>query len=260
MLEWKGEVSAYVANRLDLRYWSVFDGCLLLALYRHTYAEREVEYLAEEIERHKGRTLEKAFNLMHAHAKELDKAPGPYCYQGAFLEFMRIYQLAASYFDISKPVTPYKFISWAISRRTIHVQEDLIRWREGERAKPPTGRTSAMREELKEAQERITELEAELATCREQLEEARRADSSGMEGRGPYTEEDFPEEYEDHGIFTMVAKLIYGREPVLEIMRLLNDEKEFLSQRENGYFFHPKPEGKKASTLRNYIKNRLKKV
>lgn len=112
---------------------------------------------------------------------------------------------------------------------------------------------------IEAAQARITELETELAACKKQLEEARR-DTSGMEGHEPAHSEDFPAEYEGHGIFTMVAKLVDERAPVEDIMRLLADEKNFLSNREDGYFFHPSPEGKAASTLRNYIKNRLKSV
>lgn len=112
--------------------------------------------------------------------------------------------------------------------------------------------------ELEKAQARIAELETELAACQKQLEEARR-DISGKEGHEPAHSEDFPAEYEEHGIFTMVAKLVEERAPVEDIMRLLADEKDFLSNREDGYFFHPSPEGKAASTLRNYIKNRLNK-
>jgi len=67
--------------------------------------------------------------------------------------------------------------------------------------------------------------------------------------------DDFPAEYENHGIFTMVAKMVLARTSVPEIMKALDNEKEFLSQREVGYFFHPSPEGKAANTLRNYTKN-----
>lgn len=57
----------------------------------------------------------------------------------------------------------------------------------------------------------------------------------------------------------MVAKLVDARAPVAEIMAALDDEQEFLSQRENGYFFHPNPAGKSPFTLRNSVKNTLKK-
>ena len=67
--------------------------------------------------------------------------------------------------------------------------------------------------------------------------------------------DDFPAEYENHGVFTMVAKMVLARASVPEIMKALDSEKEFLSQREVGYFFHPSPEGKAANTLRNYTKN-----
>lgn len=102
-------------------------------------------------------------------------------------------------------------------------------------------------------------LETELAACREQLEEARREIPDKGEHETVHGE-DFPAEYEGHGIFTMVAKLVDERAPVKDIMRLLANEKDFLSNKEEGYFFHPSPEGKAASTLRNYIKNRLKSV
>ncbi|MBQ4076500.1 MAG: hypothetical protein IJD65_02300 [Mailhella sp.] len=67
--------------------------------------------------------------------------------------------------------------------------------------------------------------------------------------------DDFPAEYENHGVFTMVAKMVLARASVPEIMKALDNEKDFLSQREVGYFFHPSPEGKAANTLRNYTKN-----
>ena len=91
------------------------------------------------------------------------------------------------------------------------------------------------------------------------MEEARR-EISGKGAHETVHGEDFPAEYEGHGIFTMVAKLVDERAPVEDIMRLLTNEKGFLSKREAGYFFHPSPEGKAASTLRNYIKNRLESV
>ena len=72
----------------------------------------------------------------------------------------------------------------------------------------------------------------------------------------PHDEESFPAEYENHGIFTLVAKCVWERTPVEDIMRLLKDEK-FLTQKENGYFFHPSPQGKKVETLRSYTKNML---
>ena len=73
-------------------------------------------------------------------------------------------------------------------------------------------------------------------------------------GEGAGEAEDFPEEYEGHGIFTVVAKLVYARTPVPEIMAAIDNEQEFLSQREVGYFFHPSPHGKNVSTLRNFTK------
>ena len=119
-------------------------------------------------------------------------------------------------------------------------------------------RITKLEAENEQLKARITELETELTTCREQLEAAQR-DISGKEGLEPAHGEEFPVEYEGHGIFTMLAKLVDARTPVVDIMAALDDEKNFLSQRENGYFFHPAPEEKSASTLRNYTKNTLKK-
>ena len=147
------------------------------------------------------------------------------------------------------------WLSWQKARsgedKAKDANEDVRREKDA-----PIAELEADNEHLKA---RITELETEFAACRKQLEEARGADSSGKEGHELPHSEDFPAEYEGHGIFTMVAKLVDARAPVVDIIRLLNNEKDFLSQKENGYFFHPKPEGKSASTLRNYIKNRVKK-
>lgn len=111
--------------------------------------------------------------------------------------------------------------------------------------------------ELQQAHSHIAELEQELATCREQLEAAQREISS-KEGLEPAHAEEFPAEYEGHGIFTMVAKLVDDRTPIEDIMRSVSSETGFLTNREAGYFFHPSPEGKATSTLQNYIKNRVK--
>lgn len=108
-------------------------------------------------------------------------------------------------------------------------------------------------------QSRITELEAENEHLKAKIAEFESTVQAGGEGEVTFHEEDFPAEYENHGIFTVVAKLVDARTPVADIMAALDDEKNFLSQRENGYFFHPDPEGKSASTLRNYTKNTLKK-
>lgn len=108
-------------------------------------------------------------------------------------------------------------------------------------------------------QARIAELEAENAKLKERVAELENAALQGREAGKSSDGEEFPAEYEDHGIFTMVAKLVDARAPVAEIMAALDDEQEFLSQRENGYFFHPNPAGKSPFTLRNSVKNTLKK-
>lgn len=115
-------------------------------------------------------------------------------------------------------------------------------------------------------QEKVAALEAALVDSRTENdklraenEELKNAPLRGGEAGENGQDEEFPAEYEDHGLFTVVAKLVYARTPVAEIMAALDEEKEFLSQRENGYFFHPNPTGKSVSTLRNYTKNTLKK-
>lgn len=115
-------------------------------------------------------------------------------------------------------------------------------------------------------QSHVAELEAALADSRAEADKLRAENEElknvalrgGEDGKNGQDEE-FPAEYEDHGLFTVVAKLVYARAPVSEIMAALDEEKEFLSQRENGYFFHPNPAGKSPFTLRNSVKNTLKK-
>lgn len=99
------------------------------------------------------------------------------------------------------------------------------------------------------------ELKAQLEVQNKQLAELEKAVQEGARAHGWGSEEDFPDEYEGHGVFTLVAKLVHDKTPIEEIMKSVDDEKEFLSQREAGYFFHPSPQGKSPSTLRNYIKN-----
>ena len=115
-------------------------------------------------------------------------------------------------------------------------------------------------------QKKVAALEAALADSsaendklRAENEELKNVALRGGEDGKNGQDEEFPAEYEDHGLFTVVAKLVYARAPVSEIMAALDEEKEFLSQRENGYFFHPNPAGKSPSTLRNSVKNTLKK-
>lgn len=101
-------------------------------------------------------------------------------------------------------------------------------------------------------QSRIAELEAENTKLRIENEELKKVSPSSEETGENTSCDDFPAEYEGHGIFTMVAKLVDARASVAEIMAALDNEKEFLSRRENGYFFHPKPNGYASDTLRKY--------
>lgn len=100
---------------------------------------------------------------------------------------------------------------------------------------------------------KLAEIEAINKALRTEIEELRKANQKNENNEKD--EEDFPEEYENHGIFTVVAKMVFARAPIGEIMKAIDNEKEFLSQREVGYFFHPSPEGKATNTLRNYTKN-----
>ena len=100
---------------------------------------------------------------------------------------------------------------------------------------------------------KLAEIEAINKALRTEIEELRKANQKNENNEKD--EEDFPEEYENHGIFTVVAKMVFDRAPIGEIMKAIDNEKEFLSQREVGYFFHPSPEGKATTTLRNYTKN-----
>lgn len=191
-------ISFDFANLLDLNRWSVELGCYFLTVYKRNFSTKEVEYLKREITSHEKKSPESSFNFMQAFAKEIIEGKSVIEDVSAFIEFTRIYRIAATKFNINESVTPYQFIGWAINKRTIPVHEELLQWREEERDKSPTGRTSAIRREIKKAQARIAELETELAACREQMEEARRANTSGNGDT-----EGFFEAYP-------ICKLIYG--------------------------------------------------
>lgn len=116
-----------------------------------------------------------------------------------------------------------------------------------------------LEEDNKKLEAALADSRAENDKLRAENEELKNVALRGGEDGKNGQDEEFPAEYEDHGLFTVVAKLVDARAPVVEIMAALDEEKEFLSQRENGYFFHPNPTGKSVSTLRNYTKNTLKK-
>lgn len=161
------------ATLLDLHCWTIEQGCFFLTAYKSGFKQCEIDFLSKEISKHKRKTPESAFNFMVASAREITSENNVTPDAGAFLEFIRIYQIAATGFDIKESITPYKFISWAINKRTIIVHDDLIKWREEERDKFPTGRTSATRNALKNAQSRIAELESALAARDAEFEQAR---------------------------------------------------------------------------------------
>ena len=244
---------------LDLHTWTISNACLFLLLYKNTFTEEERDYLIKEISRHEMKTKVSAYKFMLSSANEIKNNRAIETEKArAFIEFMRIYEIAITKFDIDSGVTPYQFISWAVTKRTIPVHQDLRKWLEEERSKK-SNKTVVMRKALEEAKARISELETENDKLRERIAELENVALRGGEDGKNGQDEEFPAEYEDHGLFTVVAKLVDARAPVVEIMAALDEEKEFLSQRENGYFFHPNPAGKSPFTLRNSVKNTLKK-
>ena len=72
---------------------------------------------------------------------------------------------------------------------------------------------------------RITELETELAAVREQLEEARREISGKEEGHETAHGEDFPAEYEGHGLCSLVIRMRKEGKTEKEIAEFLNGDK-----------------------------------
>lgn len=244
---------------LDLHTWTISNACLFLLLYKNTFTEEERDYLIKEMSRHEMKTKVSAYKFMIASANEIKNNRAIETEKArAFIEFMRIYEIAVTKFDIDSEVTPYQFISWAVTKRTIPVHQDLRIWLEEERSKK-LNKTVVMRKALEEAKASVAELKAENDKLRKRVAELEsKAEADGETEENAHGEE-FPAEYEGHGLFTVVAKLVDARVPVVEIMAALDEEKEFLSQRENGYFFHPNPAGKSVSTLRNYTKNTLKK-
>jgi len=136
-----------------------------------------------------------------------------------------------------------------------------VRWHEAMRPYGWGKGEIGMEQGEDEEQTALSAMEAELAQERAANEKLRLrvAELESMVqrgGEGAQEAEDFPEEYEGHGIFTVVAKLVDARAPVPEIMAAIDNEQVFLSQREVGYFFHPSPQGKKKSTLQNYTKRK----
>lgn len=92
--------------------------------------------------------------------------------------------------------------------------------------------------ELEEAQARITELETELAACREQLEEARREISGKKEHETAHGEE-FPAEYEGHGLCSLVIRMRKEGKTEKEIAATLHDSGKWCSASQIGALLHP---------------------
>lgn len=230
-------ISFNFANLLDLNRWTVEQGCYFLTVYKRNFSTKEVEYLNRKITSHEKKSPERSFSFMQAFAQEIIEGKSVIEDASAFIEFTRIYRIAATKFDINKPVTPYQFIAWAIDKRTIPVHEELLQWREEERDKSPTGRTSAMRREIKKTQARIAELETELAACREQLEEARR-ENSGKEEHETAHGEDFPAEYDGHGLCSLVIRMRKEGKTEKEIAATLHGSGKWCSASQIGALLH----------------------
>lgn len=160
---------------LDWHYWSVENGCTILTIHGNQFNQEQIDYFINELGRHERKTEESRFEYIARTVEEIKKEGGILFERAsALIEFMRIYRIAISKFGFGKEVTPYQFLSWASSRRTFSVPQDLRLWLEEERAKLPAGRKAALEAENEQLKARITELETELAACREPLEEARR--------------------------------------------------------------------------------------
>ena len=160
---------------LDWHYWSVENGCTILTIHGNQFNQEQIDYFINELGRHERKTEESRFEYIARTVEEIKKEGGILFERAsALIEFMRIYRIAISKFGFGKEVTPYQFLSWASSRRTFSVPQDLRLWLEEERAKLPAARKAALEAENEQLKARITELETELAACREPLEEARR--------------------------------------------------------------------------------------
>ena len=154
---------------LDWHYWSVENGCTILTIHGNQFNQEQIDYFINELGRHERKTEESRFEYIARTVEEIKKEGGILFERAsALIEFMRIYRIAISKFGFGKEVTPYQFLSWASSRRTFSVPQDLRLWLEEERAKLPAARKAALEAENEQLKARITELETELAACREQ--------------------------------------------------------------------------------------------
>ena len=84
---------------------------------------------------------------------------------------------------------------------------------------------------------RISELETELAACREQLEEARR-ESSGKEEHETAHGEDFPAEYDGHGLCSLVIRMRKEGKTEKEIAATLHGSGKWCSASQIGALLH----------------------
>lgn len=96
---------------------------------------------------------------------------------------------------------------------------------------------SELEAENKQLKERITELETELAACREQLEEARREISGKKEHETAHGEE-FPAEYEGHGLCSLVIRMRKEGQTEEEIAATLRGSGKWCSVSQIGALLH----------------------
>ena len=156
---------------LDLRFWTFEMGCYCLTLHESNYTQSEFDYLEKQIKKHETEQKISSFNLMQEFASKIRGQTSRFPEAGAFLEFMRIYTIAASYFDIEKKIVPYNFISWAISRSSIRVHKSLVTWQEGRYSKMLAWAKTRLPDVL-EWKRRADELETVLDAKDAELEQA----------------------------------------------------------------------------------------
>ena len=234
------EIPFNYATLLDLHYWTVEQGCFFLVAYKRGFKECEIKYLYKELSKHGRKKPESAFSFMKALAFEIESGKTVIPDAGAFIEFIRIYKISASAFNIEELVTPYKFISWAISKRTIIVHDDLIKWREEERYRSPTGRTSAMREALKNAQSRITELETALAADDAEMAALRQENAALQAELEKVRHGQEPADLEEHGLCGRVIMWRREGKTEEEIAAILSDAGTWCSAAQIGALLYLK--------------------
>ena len=106
-----------------------------------------------------------------------------------------------------------------------------------------------LKEKLAESESSLAHEKSENEKLRVRLAELE-SKPSPIPGGGESADEDFPPEYEGHGIFTGLAKLIWEKASLSEINRYMHDDENKFSDKELGMFFHHEPSSVKTCTLR----------